>query len=213
MKLAASLLASDLACLAEQAALVEDVVDLLHFDVMDGHFVANLTFGPPVCNALRRHTKLPLDIPLMIDRPATYVPRFHVEPGDCITVHVESADPPEKSLGEIRALGCLAGITMRPATPLEAVLPYLAQVDRVLVMSVDPGFGGQAFNPESLERIARLREAIGDRAVTVSVDGGIGEGNIAQVVQAGADIIVAGSSVFAQPDPRTAARELREAGG
>ncbi len=213
MKLAPSLLASDLARLAEQARLVEGVVDMLHFDVMDGHFVANLTFGPPVCNALRRHTKLPLDIHLMIDRPATYIPRFRVEPGDCITVHVESADPPERSLAEIRALGCLAGITMRPATCLDVVIPYLAHVDRVLVMSVDPGFGGQVFNPDSLERIAKLRETIGDRAITVSVDGGIGKENIAQVVGAGAGIIVAGSSVFGEPDPRAAAQELREAAG
>ncbi len=213
MKLAPSLLAADLARLADQAALVEDIVDLLHFDVMDGHFVSNLTFGPPVCNALRRHTTLPLDIHLMIDRPATYIPRFEVEPADCITVHVESADPPEQTLEYIRDLGCLAGITMRPATSLQTVLPFLGQVDRVLVMSVDPGFGGQEFNPVSLERIAKLREAIGQRGVTVSVDGGIGKGNIAQVVRAGADIIVAGSAVFGQPDPRAAVRELREAVG
>ncbi|MFO8034610.1 MAG: ribulose-phosphate 3-epimerase [Candidatus Bipolaricaulota bacterium] len=213
MKLVPSLLAADLARLAQQARLVEDVADMLHFDVMDGHFVPNLTFGPPVCNALRRHTKLPLEIHLMIDRPATYIPRFEVGPEDCITVHVESVDLPEESLAAIRALGCLAGITVRPNTPLEAVLPYLAQVERVLVMSVDPGFGGQAFNQGSLERIRKLREAIGDREVTIAVDGGIGKDNIAQVVSAGGDIIVAGSSVFGTPDPRAAAWELREAAG
>ncbi len=213
MKLAPSLLAADLAQLAQQAELVRDVVDMLHFDVMDGHFVSNLTFGPPVCNALRRHTPLPLDIHLMIDRPATYIPRFEVGPQDCITVHVESEDPVESSLAAIRAVGCLAGITMRPSTPLEAVVPYLFQVERVLVMSVDPGFGGQAFNPDALERIRRLRELIGQQDVSIAVDGGIGSGNVLQAVQAGAEIIVAGSAVFGKSDPRAAALELREAAG
>lgn len=213
MKLAPSLLAADLARMAEAARLVEPIADMLHFDVMDGHFVENLTFGPPVCNALRRHTSLPLDIHLMIERPATYIPRFEVEPADCITVHVESAEPPEQALPAIRRLGCRAGITLRPSTPLSAVFPYLAQVERVLVMSVDPGFGGQSFNPEALERIRWLHDAKEGQRFTVAVDGGIGQENIAQVVRAGADIVIAGSSVFGASDPRAAGLALREAAG
>lgn len=213
MKLAPSLLAADLAQIAQQVQLVEDVVEVLHFDVMDGHFVQNLTFGPPVCNALRRHTRLPLDIHLMIDRPATYAPAFAARPEDCITVHVEAEDDPLVSLSVVRELGCRVGITIRPGTPLEALLPFLDRVDHVLVMSVDPGFGGQAFIPESLSRIRRLREAIGRRAISIAVDGGIGMDNIAQVVAAGADVIIAGTAVFGQPDPRAAAIALREAAG
>lgn len=213
MKLAPSLLASDLARLAQQVHLVEGVVEMLHFDVMDGHFVPNLTFGPPVCNALRHHTNLPLDIHLMLDRPVTYAPQFVVRPEDCITVHIEAEDDPEDSLAAVRELGCRVGITVRPATPLEALFPFLDRVDHVLVMSVDPGFGGQAFLPQTTTRIRRLREAIGERTVSLAVDGGIGPDNIAQVVAAGADIIVAGTAVFGQPDPRAAAVALREAAG
>jgi len=213
MKLAPSLLAADLAQLAQQARLVEDVVDMLHFDVMDGHFVPNLTFGPPVCNALRAHTGLPLDIHLMIDRPAFYIPRFEVDAEDCITVHVESADPPEESLAAIRSRGCRAGVTMRPSTALASIDPYVPYVDRVLIMAVDPGFGGQKFDPNALERIRRVRETLGRRPVSIAVDGGIGVENIRQVIDAGADIIVAGSSVFGGSDPRAAAVELREAAG
>ncbi len=213
MKLAPSLLAADLAQLAQQARLVEDVVNLLHFDVMDGHFVPNLTFGPPVCNALRAHTNLPLDIHLMIDRPVLYIPRFEVKPEDCITVHVESVDAPEDSLETIRSRGCLAGITMRPRTPLQSIVPYMSYVDRVLIMSVDPGFGGQAFDPKALERIRQVRESLGRRRVSIAVDGGIGVSNVRQVIEAGADIVIAGSSVFGRSDPQAAAVELREAAG
>ncbi len=208
MKLAASILAADFAHLARDVARVESAVDLLHLDVMDGHFVPNLTFGPPVANALRPHTRLPFAIHLMIERPARYAREFRVGPEDSITVHVEAADPPEQSLRVIRDLGCKAGISFRPGTPIEDVFRYLNRVDLVLVMSVEPGFGGQAFLPQALDRIRALRREIGSRPVEIAVDGGIGPGNVQSVVEAGADVIVAGSAIFGKPDPHAAAVEL-----
>ncbi len=208
MKLAASLLSADFAHLARDVGRVEGAVHLLHLDVMDGHFVPNLTFGPPVANALRPHTRLPFAIHLMIERPAHYAPRFKVGPEDSITFHVEAADPPEEALKVIRALGCRVGISSRPRTPLEHLFPYLGAVDLVLVMSVEPGFGGQAFLPEALDRIRALRRAIGGRGVEIAVDGGIGPENVRAVVEAGADVIVAGSAIFGKTDPAAAAREL-----
>ncbi len=208
MKLAASVLAADFAHLAREVQRVEAVVDLLHLDVMDGHFVPNLTFGPPVANALRRHTSLPFAIHLMIERPARYAREFRVGPEDSITVHVEAADPAAEALDAIQALGCKAGISFRPGTPLEEVFPLLDRVDLVLVMSVEPGFGGQAFLPETLDRIRALRREIGDRPVEIAVDGGIGPGNVRSVVEAGADVIVAGSAIFGKGDPAAAALEL-----
>lgn len=208
MKLAASLLSADFAHLARDVGRVERAVHLLHLDVMDGHFVPNLTFGPPVANALRPHTRLPFAIHLMIEHPARYAPRFRVGPEDSITFHVEAADPPEEALRAIRALGCRVGISSRPRTPLERLFPFLEGVDLVLVMSVEPGFGGQAFLPEALDRIRALRREIGGRGVEIAVDGGIGPENVRAVVEAGADVIVAGSAIFGRPDPAAAAREL-----
>lgn len=208
MKLAASLLAADFAHLAQEVAKVEPVVDLLHLDVMDGHFVPNLTFGPPVANALRRHTRLPFAIHLMIERPARYAREFHVRPEDSITFHVEAADPPDETLRAVRDLGCRVGVSFRPRTPLEEVFPYLDAVDLVLVMSVEPGFGGQAFLPQALDRIGSLRREIRGRPVEIAVDGGIGPANVRRVVEAGADVVVAGSAIFGKSDPKAAALEL-----
>ncbi|HIE47474.1 TPA: ribulose-phosphate 3-epimerase [Candidatus Bipolaricaulota bacterium] len=211
MKLSPSLLSADFGRLAEEARAVEGIASYLHFDVMDGHFVPNLTFGPPVVNALRRHSTLPLDIHLMIDRPALYAPRFEVGAEDVITFHVEAKDPPRRALEAIRGLGCRVGISLRPGTPLSAIVPYLPEVDWVLVMSVEPGFGGQAFRPEALDRIRNLRRLIGNRAITIAVDGGINADNVRQVVEAGAEVIVAGSAIYGKPDPAAAARELLRA--
>ncbi|HEC63086.1 MAG TPA: ribulose-phosphate 3-epimerase [Candidatus Acetothermia bacterium] len=208
MKLSPSLLSADFGRLAEEVRAVEPVAAYIHFDVMDGHFVPNLTFGPPVVNALRPYTALPFDIHLMIERPTRYAPQFRVRPEDVITFHVEAQDPPEECIAVIRELGCRVGISLRPGTPLSAIEPYLGQVDWVLLMSVEPGFGGQEFMPDALGRIRALRRLIGNRPVTIAVDGGINTGNVRVVVEAGAEVIVAGSAVYGQGDPQAAARAL-----
>lgn len=211
MKLSPSILAADFGSLAEEIRKVEDLVSYIHLDVMDGHFVPNLTFGPVLANSLRRHTSLPLDIHLMISHPALFAPRFEVREGDVITFHVEAEDPPEGTIRVIREMGCKVGISLRPGTPLSAIKPILPQVDWVLVMSVDPGFGGQEFLPGSLTRIRALRKELRGHPVVVAVDGGINPGNVAEVVRAGANVIVAGSAIFGQPDPRAAALALCQA--
>ena len=190
---------------------MQPLVDCFHWDVMDGHFVPNLTFGPPVVNALRTHLDLPFEIHLMIDQPATYAPQFDVRPADTILFHLESSDTPEAILSAIANTPASAGITLRPGTPLESVFPYLDQVSMVLVMSVEPGFGGQAFMPEALDRIRALKREIGTRPVEINVDGGINVQTVHSVVEAGADIVVAGSAVFGQPNRTEAIAALREA--
>jgi len=213
MKLAPSLLSADFAALFAEAAAVAPLADRYHWDVMDGHFVPNLTFGPPVVNALRPRLDKPFDIHLMIDHPAAYVPAFDVESDDTLIFHIDAADPPDAVFAAIAATGAGAGITLRPGTPLETILPHLDDVALVLVMSVEPGFGGQSFLAGSLERIASLRTAIGNRDVAIAVDGGIHAGNASAVVDAGADILVAGSAIFGAADRLGAMRQLREAVG
>jgi len=208
MKLAPSLLAADFGDLRAEALEVEPLADYFHFDVMDGHFVDNLTIGPPVVNALRAGLSKPFDIHLMIDYPIHYASRFEVNPDDVITFHLEADDEPFRAIEEIRELGCKVGISLRPITPIEAVFPYLDLVDLVLVMSVEPGFGGQKFMPEAVERIERLRGKVGNRHVTISVDGGINVQNVKSVVDAGAELIVAGSAIFGKSDRIAAMRAL-----
>lgn len=211
MKLSPSLLSADFARLLDEAQSVEGSVDRFHWDVMDGHFVPNLTFGPPVVNALRDKLRLPFDIHLMIDHPAVYAPQFRVRPGDTVLFHIESKDVPEHILAAIAETEASVGITFRPGTPLDAIVPYLDRVNMILVMSVEPGFGGQAFIPEALDRIRDLRELIGTRNIEISVDGGINAQTIRPVIEAGADIAVAGSAIFGSGDREQAIRRLREA--
>ncbi len=208
MKLAPSLLAADFGNLRAEAKEVEPLADYFHIDVMDGHFVDNLTIGPPAVNALRVGLKKPFDIHLMIDYPIHYAPRFTVKPGDMITFHIESKDEPFRTIDAIRELGAKVGISLRPGTPITAIFPYLDLVDLVLVMSVEPGFGGQAFMPKAVERIEKLKNEIGDRNVIISVDGGINQKNVGKVVKAGAERIVAGSAIFKHPDRLRAMRAL-----
>ena len=211
MKLSPSLLSADFGVLRSEAQSVEPLVDRFHWDVMDGHFVPNLTFGPPVVNALRDHTSKPFDIHLMIDHPAEYAPQFRVQAGDTITFHIEAGDEPEAVFDAIAKTEAGAGLSLRPSTPVAALEPWLDRIVYVLVMSVEPGFGGQRFMPEALDRIRELRELIGEREIAVAMDGGIHAGNIADVVAAGAEIVVAGSAVFGTVDRRAAIRALREA--
>ena len=210
MNIAPSLLSADFANLRADAQSVESLADRFHWDVMDGHFVPNLTFGPPIVNALRPHLAKPFDIHLMIDRPAVYIPRFRVNSDDTLIFHIEASDPPKTSIEAIRDVGCRVGITARPGTSWDAIEPYLDRVSYVLVMSVEPGFGGQSFLPDSLDRIRELRRRIGDREVEIAVDGGIGPQNARDVVEAGADTLVAGSAIFGAPDRLEAMRAIRE---
>ena len=215
LKFSPSILASDCAHLAEEAQRMEQAgADYLHIDVMDGHFVPNITLGPPVIRSLRPCCSLPFDVHLMISHPLAYLECFAQAGADLITVHVECEDDVGEALGQIKALGCQPGLTLRPATPIEAVFPYLEQVGMVLVMTVEPGFGGQPFRPDMLPKIQTLRQRLDSLGLEtdIQVDGGIGTPTIASVCQAGANVIVAGSSLFGKEDYRAALQGLRALG-
>jgi ribulose-phosphate 3-epimerase len=212
MKVAPSILAADFACLAADVARVADVADLLHVDCMDGHYVPNLTIGPPVVKALRKRTDLYLDCHLMVSNPGDLLDAFAAAGADGCTVHVELGDP-RPLFDRIRALGMRVGITMEPETPYAAVEPYLTEVDVLLVMSVHTGFGGQPFIPSVLDKVRAARAAIDERSlpVEIEIDGGISLDTAPLAAAAGVDILVAGTAVFGQPDSAAAARALRAA--
>ena len=199
VKIAASILAADFARLGEQVKEAEAAgADWIHVDVMDGHFVPNITIGPPVIRSLRAITTLPLDVHLMITAPDRYIPEFARAGADRLTVHVETCDHLHRTIQFVRELGVKPGVTLNPATPLSSLEEILPEVDMVLVMSVNPGFGGQSYIPSSTARIARLRamiDRIGSQA-EVEVDGGINVDTVAEVVEAGATVLVAGSAIF-----------------
>nr|BAL52966.1 ribulose-phosphate 3-epimerase [uncultured Acetothermia bacterium]BAL59234.1 ribulose-phosphate 3-epimerase [Candidatus Acetothermum autotrophicum] len=211
MKLAPSLLAADCGRLLDQAQEIADLSDYLHWDVMDGHFVPNLTFGPVVVNALRARVSTPFDIHLMITDPQKYAPQFAVRPGDLISFHGEAVADPVPVIEMIRTRGARAGIALRPKTPLSAVEKFLDQIDFLLIMSVEPGFAGQSFIPETLEKIRHAKELIRRKnlSVEIEVDGGVNAHNIKEIARAGVDIIVAASAIFGQSNPRKALAELR----
>ncbi len=198
--LAPSVLSADFARLGEQVReLEEGGADFVHIDVMDGHFVPNLTIGFPVLEAIRGLTALPLDVHLMIAKPERYAERFVQAGADIVTVHVEACDHLHRTIQAISALGGTPGVTLNPGTSLTAIEEVIPIVGQVLIMSVNPGFGGQTFIPAALDRIRRVRAWIDERNPTcrLEVDGGVKSGNIRRVVDAGADVIVAGSAVFA----------------
>jgi len=210
-----SILAADFARLGEQIAQVERAgVRMLHLDVMDGHFVQNLTIGPPVVASIRKVTRLTLDVHLMITDPDKYAPIFIEAGASQLTVHQEACKHLDGTLREIQRAGARAGVVINPATPVAAIEEVLGLADYVLVMSVNPGFGGQEFIPYTLDKVRRLDAIRRDRrlAFPIEIDGGITKENIAEAVRAGCDWIVTGSSVFHTPDPAAAVAELRQAG-
>ncbi len=201
--IAPSILSADFSRLGDELRAVEQAgADLIHVDVMDGHFVPNITIGPLVVEAARRATKLPLDVHLMIEQPERYIADFVKAGAGIITVHSEATVHLHRLIQSIRELGVRAGLSLNPATPLDQLDHILHDLDMVLIMSVNPGFGGQAFIPSALDKIRLLKERITARglAVEIEVDGGIKPENAASVVAAGADILVAGSAVFGQKD-------------
>ena len=214
IEIAPSILSADFSRLGEQIKTVERAgASLLHVDVMDGRFVPNITVGLPVVKAISRATQLPIDAHLMIVEPGRYAEQFVKAGAQMVSIHVEADPHAHRTLSAIRAAGAQAGIAVNPATPLSALDEALKFADYVLLMSVNPGFGGQQFIPESLDKVRRLRKMIDERSlkVRIEIDGGIDAENIADVASAGAEIIVSGSAIFGAPDPAVALRELREA--
>ncbi|WP_127584315.1 ribulose-phosphate 3-epimerase [Paenibacillus koleovorans] len=211
--LAPSILSADFARLAEEIRDVEQGgADWIHVDVMDGHFVPNITLGPLVVSAIRPHTKLPLDVHLMIANPDAYIEAFAAAGADLISVHVEVCPHLNRTIQHIKAQGVKAGVVLNPSTPLSTLDYVLDEVDLVLLMTVNPGFGGQPFIPAMIGKIAELRRrlaAAGRSGVHVEVDGGINENTAPLVIQAGADVLVAGNAVFGMSDRRDAMQRIR----
>ena len=211
VEIAPSILSADFTRLGEQIDAVErGGATLIHVDVMDGHFVPNITVGLPVVRSLARATRLPLDAHLMISEPGLYAEQFVEAGAQMVSVHIEADPHIHRTLASIKKGGAKAGLVINPATSLGAIEEALAYADYVLVMSVNPGFGGQKFIPASLDKVRRLRRMIDERglATRIEIDGGIGPDNIADAAAAGAEIFVAGTSVFGQSDPAAAVRGL-----
>jgi ribulose-phosphate 3-epimerase len=212
--LAPSILAADFAHLAEQVERASaGGASVIHVDIMDGHFVPNLTMGPPLVKSLRRATRLPLDCHLMIEDPDLFIPEFAEAGADWISVHQEACSHLNRTLNLIKSLGCRAGVVMNPATPVEMLSEVLDIVDHVLVMTVNPGFGGQKFIPGTLHKMTRLAEIRATKGYKyrIEVDGGVGMDTVAEVVRAGAEILVAGNAVFGKGDAKANAEALLDA--
>jgi ribulose-phosphate 3-epimerase len=214
IEIAPSILSADFTRLAEEIATVEKAgASILHVDVMDGRFVPNITVGLPVVKAIAKVTRLPIDAHLMIVEPGQYADKFAKAGARMVSIHIEADANAHRTLSSIRAAGALAGIVINPGTSLTALDEVIKFADYVLVMSVNPGFGGQEFIPESIEKVRRLRKMIDERGLRtrIEIDGGINSDNIAEVTSAGAEIIVAGSAIFGAADPAVALRQMREA--
>ena len=212
IKISPSVLASDFSSLGAEAKRMEDCgADYLHLDVMDGRFVPNITFGAPVIGSIRNKTNLVFDVHLMIDTPLDYIEDFKKSGADIIVFHIESSSPVQETVDKIISCGCKAGISVKPNTPVEEVFPYLDKLDMVLVMTVEPGFGGQSFMYETMDKIKTLRSEIKRRGLStdIQVDGGINDKTVETAAAAGANVFVAGSAVFGAADASEAIESLR----
>jgi ribulose-phosphate 3-epimerase len=210
VKIAPSILSADFARLGEVLSQMEGQgADWVHVDVMDGMFVPNLTLGPPIIKALRKHTSLPFDVHLMIEKPDRYLDDFQKAGANIITVHAEACTHLHRTLKAIRELGCLAGVSLNPGTSVHAVEEVLDDLDLILVMSVNPGFGGQSFIPNTLGKLSKLRTMIQHRPIYLEVDGGVTPANAQEIIAAGANALVAGSAVFNAPNIPEAIQALR----
>ncbi len=212
IKISPSVLASDFSSLGAEAKRMEECgADYLHLDVMDGRFVPNITFGAPVIGSIRNKTDLVFDVHLMIDTPLDYIDDFKKSGADIIVFHIESSSPVEETVDKIISCGCKAGISVKPKTPVEEVFPYLDKLDMVLVMTVEPGFGGQSFMYETMDKIKALRSEIKRRGLStdIQVDGGINAKTVETAAAAGANVFVAGSAVFGAEDASKAISDLR----
>ncbi|MGC8738177.1 MAG: ribulose-phosphate 3-epimerase [Candidatus Hydrogenedens sp.] len=209
IKISPSILSCDFSKMGEEITqLIEAGADYIHFDVMDGHFVPNITIGPPIIASLRRYCSVPMDVHLMIDNPEEYVDSFADAGADIITVHVEATNHPHRLIQHIKDIGCQAGIVLNPSTPESRIEFLVEDIDMVLVMTVNPGFGGQKFIPDMLRKIKAIRAMIGER--DLEVDGGIDEKTAPEVIKAGANVLVAGSYVFNNSSYKASIKKLKE---
>lgn len=212
VKIAPSILSADFSTLGEEVKAIDDAgCDYIHIDVMDGHFVPNLTFGPPIISAIRRWTDLPFDVHLMIDPAQPYLEDYAKAGADIITVHAEADKHLDRSLQVIKDLGKKAGVSLNPHTPVNVIEHVLDRLDLILIMSVNPGFGGQAFIPSALDKIRAVKEMIGDRDIEIEVDGGVNAATAKSVVDAGANVLVAGSAVFKGDDYAKTIQDIKDA--